>query len=306
MEKLVILGAGCAGYTAAIYAARASLSPLILAGKEPGGQLVWTTKVENYPGFPDGVQGPDLTDNMKKQALKFGARIKNESAVKFNILKDGFEIETEKGKMQAKSVIIATGASTRWLNIPSENKFKGNGVHTCATCDGYFYKNKEVAVIGGGDSACEEALFLSKTAKKVTIIHRRDKFRASRIMQDRVRKNKKISIIWSSEIKEIKGKKSVESIIIQDVNSKKTREIKISGIFLAIGHIPNTEIFRNKIKMDDNGFILTDQRMHTSVKGIFASGDVQDPIFKQAATSVGTGCQAAMEAEKYLEEIKDK
>ncbi len=304
MEQLVILGAGCAGYTAAIYAARAGLNPLLLTGKEPGGQLTLTTNVENYPGFPDGVQGIKLMDDMKKQALKFGSRIKNAAAVKFNIIRGGFEIETEKEKMQAKSVIIATGASTRWLNIPSEAKFKGKGVHSCAACDGYFYKNKKIVVVGGGDSACEDALFLSRIAKNVTIIHRRDKLRASKIMQDRVRKNKKISIVWNSEVKGIKGKNAIESIIIQDINTKKNREIKTDGVFVAIGHVPNTELFRNKVRLDENGFIATDKKMHTSAKGIFAAGDVQDPSFKQAVTSAGTGCQAAMEAERYLEEIK--
>ncbi|MEK6886350.1 MAG: thioredoxin-disulfide reductase [Nanoarchaeota archaeon] len=306
MEKLVILGGGCAGYTAAIYAARAGLNPLLLTGKEPGGQLTLTTNVENYPGFENGVQGPLLMENMKKQALKFGTRIKSTTSKKFNIIKNGFELETEKEKIQTKSLIIATGASTRWLNISSEAKFKGRGVHTCATCDGYFYKNKEVVVIGGGDSACEESLFLSKLAKKVTIIHRKDKFRASKIMQDRVKKNKNISIIWNSEVKEIKGNNGVEKIIIQDVNTKKNREIKTNGVFLAIGHTPNIEIFKNKIKLDKNGFIITDKKTHTNVKGVFAAGDVQDPIFKQAVTSASTGCQAAMEAERYLGETEDK
>lgn len=306
MEKLVILGSGCAGYTAAIYAARAGLTPLIIAGKQEGGQLTWTTKVENYPGFPEGVQGIKLTDNMKKQALKFGARIKPETAVKFNIIKNVFEIETKKEKIQAKSVIIATGASPRWLNIKSENKFKGNGVHVCAACDGYFYNNKNVIVVGGGDSACEDALFLSKIAKKVTIIHRRDEFRASKIMQDRVFKNKKISIIWNSEVKEIKGNKFVKSIIINNIKTNKKSELKTDGIFLAIGHIPNTDIFKNKIKLDKNGLIITDKRMHTNIPGVFAAGDVQDNLFRQAVTAAGSGCIAAIEAERYYEEWKNK
>ena len=299
MEKLVILGSGCAGYTAAIYAARAGLNPLILFGSEEGGELTYAPLVENYPGFSKGIEGIKLMSEMKAQALKFGARIKPETAIKFSIIKDGFEIETKKGKIQAKSAIIATGANPRWLGIKDENKFKGNGLHICAACDGYFYKNKEVIIIGGGDTACVDALYLSRIAKKVTIIHRRDSLRASKILQDRVKKAK-INIIWDSAIKNIKGKTSVESVTIKDVNTNKTKEMKVDGIFLAIGSIPNTDIFKGKIKMDENGFIITDKNRNTSVKGIFAAGDVQDKVFRQAITAAGSGCQAAMEAESYL------
>lgn len=300
MEKLVILGSGCAGYSAAIYAARAGLKPLLVSGKETGGQLTWAPSVENYPGFSKGISGIDLTNEMKKQALKFGAKIKEETAKRFNILKNGFEIETDKETIQAKSVIIATGNLPRWLGVKGENKFKSKGVHVCASCDGYFYKNKEVAVIGGGDTACVDALYLSTIAKKVTIIHRRDEFRASKILQDKVKKNKKIRIIWNSVIEEIKGNKFVKSIIIKDNKNKKS-EINVEGVFLAIGQMPNTEIFHGKIKLDSNGFIITN-KTKTNIKGIFAAGDVQDPIFKQAITAAGSGCMAAMEANRYLQE----
>lgn len=302
MEKLVILGAGPAGYTAAIYAARAGLEPLILTGPSEGGQMVLTANVENFPGFPEGIQGMNLMNQMKKQAVKFGTKIKSETAIKFNMIKNGFEIETKKGKIQTKSVIIATGASPRWLNIPSEKKFKSNGIHVCATCDGYFYKNKNVVVVGGGDTACEDALFLSTLAKKVTIIHRRDELRASKIMQDRIKKNKKIDIIWNSVIEDIKGKNTIDSIIIKDINTNKKKEIKIDGIFLAIGHTPNTDIFKGKIKLDNNGFIVTDKKMCTNVKGVFAAGDVQDPSFRQAIAAAGSGCVSAMEVGRFLSE----
>jgi len=304
MEKLVILGSGCAGYTAAIYAARANLNPLIISGKEEGGQLILTSKIENYPGFSKGIDGIKLMQEMKSQALKYGTRMKDENATGFKKIKNGFEIQTKKGKILTSAVIIATGANARWLGIPSEKRFKGRGVHTCATCDGYFYKNKEVAVVGGGDSACEDALLLAKSAKKVTIIHRRNKLRASKIMQNRIKENKKIKIKWNSLIQEIKGDNFVESIILKDIKTNKKTEMKIKGIFIAIGHIPNTEIFKGKIKLDENGFVVTDKKMHTNIEGIFAAGDVQDPIFKQAITSAGTGCVAAMEAERYYEEQK--
>lgn len=307
MEKLVILGAGCAGYTAAIYAGRADLEPLIISGNEVGGQLTLTTTVENFPGFPNGVDGNKLVEDMKAQALKFGAKFKQANATNFNVLKDGFEIELDnKEKIKAATVIIATGASARWLGIPSEQKYKGRGVHTCATCDGFFYKNKEVLVIGGGDSACEDALTLSKFANKVTIVHRRDALRASMIMQDRVKANPKVEIIWNSAVEEVKGDKFVTSVILKDVNTGKTKEVKTDGIFLAIGHVPNTNIFKGKVKMDDNGFIMTDRRMATDVPGVFAAGDVQDTRFKQAITASASGCQAAMEAERYYEEMQHK
>ena len=306
MEKCVILGSGIAGLTAALYAARANLNPVVISGYEEGGQLMLTTVVENYPGFPDGVMGPELIQKMKDQAKKFGAKFKSVEAKGFNVFKDHVEIETNEEKIKTATLIIATGASAKWLDIPSEKKFKGRGIHTCATCDGYFYQDKELMVIGGGDSACEESTFLTKFAKKVTIVHRRDEMRASKIMQQRVKNNPKIKFIWNTVIEDLKGDSTLKSAILKDVNTGKTKEMKIDGIFLAIGHIPNTSIFKGKVDMDDHGFIKTDRKLQTNVPGVFAAGDVQDPRYKQAVTAAGTGCQAAMEAEKYCEEWKEK
>ena len=305
MEKLIILGGGVAGLTAALYAARANLNPLVFTGHEEGGQLMLTTDVENFPGFPEGILGPDLMKKVKSQAEKFGARCNAVDATGFKVLKKGFEIAADGKNYQTAMLIIATGASARWLGIPSEKKFQARGIHTCATCDGYFYKDKEIFVVGGGDSACEEAGFLANLAKKVTIVHRRDQLRASKIMQDRVKKNKKISMMWDSEITEYKGDKVLKSVIIKNTKTGKIQEHKIDGVFLSLGHIPNTSIFKGKIDMDEHGFIKTDARLRTNIPGVFAAGDVQDKVYKQAVTAAGTGCQAAMEAERYFEEVKD-
>ncbi len=307
MERVVIIGAGISGYTAAVYTARANLEPLVIVGPEKGGQLSLTTTVENYPGFPRGVQGPELMEMMQEQAKKFGAKLLNENVTSFKIMKDYFEIKAGKETIKAKSVIIATGASARMLGLASEKKYIGKGVHTCATCDAYFYKNKGVIVIGGGDSACEESLTLAKFARGITIVHRRDKMKASKIMQGRVFKEKKIKVLWDTEVKEMLGDgKKIIGAKLKNVKTNKEREIKCDGIFLAIGHIPNTNIFKGMIDLDENGFIKTDRRTRTSVKGVFAAGDVQDPIYKQAVTAAGTGCQAAMEAERYVEGIEEK
>jgi len=307
MENLVIIGMGCAGLTAAIYAARGNLDPFIITGsEEEGGQLMLTTMVENFPGFPDGVLGPDLIALMKKQAERFGARFLSERVTAFAHKNDAFEIKTGDGQtLQAKTVIISTGASAKWLGIESETRYRGRGVTSCATCDGYFFRDKEVIVIGGGDSACEESLFLTKFASKVTIIHRRDQLRASKIMQDRVFSNPKIKMAWNSEVVEVLGDgKKVTGVKLRNIATGKTTDFSCDGVFLAIGHEPNTAIFKSVIDLDEKGFVKTDRRMRTNVPGIFACGDVQDHIYKQAITASGTGCQAAMEAEKYLEEIK--
>src|SRR3989338_8094298 len=304
MEKVVILGTGIAGCTAAIYAARANLTPLIISGPEDGGQLTLTTDVENFPGFPEGVQGPALVEMCKKQAERFGTRFKVDIASEFKRLKNGFELSLMGGeKIQTKTLIVATGASARWLGIASEEKYKGRGVTTCATCDGAFFKGKEVVVIGGGDSAMEEAQFLTKFATKVTVIHRRDFFRASKNMQDRFFKKYKCAVIWNSAVEEVLGDgKKVMSVKLKDVNTNKITEFKCDGVFLAIGHVPNTTIFKGNVDMDEKGYLKTDRFMHTNIPGIFAAGDVQDVRFRQAITAAGSGCQAAMEAEKWLAE----
>lgn len=302
MEKLIILGDGIAGLTAAIYAGRATLSPLVISGPQSGGQLTMTTDVENFPGFPEGVQGPELVQKTKEQAKKFGAKFKEGLAVKFDQEGENYKITLNNGEeILTESLIVSTGASARWLGIESEKKYKGRGVGTCATCDGFFYKDKEVIVVGGGDSAMEEADFLTKFAKKVIVVHRRDKLRASQIMQDRFFNNPKTDIIWNSEIKEILGdEKGVTGVKLFNNDSKEETEKECDGIFLALGHIPNTNIFKGKLDMDEKGYLKTNRHTHTNMNGVFGAGDVQDPRFRQAISAAGTGCMAAMEAEKYL------
>ncbi len=306
MEKVLILGTGIAGCTAAIYTARANLHPLVISGPEDGGQLTLTTDVENFPGFPEGVQGPELVERCKKQAERFGARFKVDIASEFKKIKNGFELSLMSGeKVQTKTLIVSTGASARWLGIPSEEKYKGRGVTTCATCDGAFYKGKEVVVIGGGDSAMEESQFLTKFATKVVVIHRKDSFKASKIMQDRFFKNTKCKVVWDSEVAEVLGDgKKVTGVKIRNVKTGKISELKTDGVFLAIGHVPNTALFQGKLDLDEKGYIRTDRFMKTSIAGVFAAGDVQDVRYRQAITAAGSGCQAAMEAEKYLAELK--
>ena len=302
MEKIIIIGAGVSGWTAAIYAARASLEPLLITGLEEGGQLMLTTKVENFPGFPEGVMGPELMANLKKQAEKFGTKVIQNMVTEFKKTKGGYEVVAGKEKYSAPIVIISTGASARWLGLKNEKNFQGRGLHTCATCDGFFYKNKEIMVVGGGDSAAEEATFLTKFAKKVTIVHRRDKLRASKIMVDKIKKNPKIDFLWNSTIEEIKGEPPLKSVMIKDTKTGKSKEYPIDGVFLSIGHIPNTKIFDGLVDLDKNKFIKTNETK-TNLPGVFAAGDVQDPIYKQAVTAAGTGCQAALEAEKYYENL---
>ncbi len=307
MEHVVILGTGISGLTAAIYAARANLAPLVISGQEDGGQLTLTTDVENFPGFPEGVLGPQLVENCKKQAERFGARFKIDIAVEFipcTLGKDHHTLKLESGEtIHTKTLIISTGASAKWLGIPSEEKYKGRGVTTCATCDGAFFKEKEVIVVGGGDSAMEESLFLTKFATKVTIVHRRDEFRASKIMQERVKKNEKINVIWNTIIEEVVGDgRKVTGVKLKNLNTSQITDFKCDGVFMAIGHVPNTSIFQEKITLDEKGYIKTDRFTHTNVEGVFAAGDVQDIRYRQAITAAGTGCQAAMEAEKWLAE----
>jgi len=304
-SDVVIIGSGAAGYTAGIYTARANMNPILIDGQQPGGQMTITTDVENYPGFKDIVQGPWLMEQMKKQAESVGTKIFNDTIVEVNFKKKPFQLNGDNGSVYiGKSVIIATGATARWLNLDSEEKFKGFGVSACATCDGFFFKNKTVAVIGGGNTAVEEALFLTKHAKKVFLIHRRNELRAEKILQKRLFKNPKVEIIWNSVVQEIKGNdnpKKVTGLKIKNIIKKKDQDIKLNGVFVAIGYDPSTNIFKNQIKLDGDGYIITkSNNTHTDISGIFAAGDVTDKIYRQAVTAAGMGCMAALDAEKFL------
>ena len=305
--KVLIIGSGPAGYTAAVYAARAMLKPIMVAGFEPGGQLTTTTDVENYPGFSKVIQGPWLMDEMKKQAEAVGTIFINDVIKKVDTSNKPFVSETENGKVfKSDSIIIATGAQARWLKIPNEEKFRGFGISACATCDGFFYKDKKVAVVGGGNAAVEEALFLTKFASNVTLIHRRDNLRAEKMLQEKLKSNKKINIIWDTIVEKANGEdnpKSLNSITIKNKKSGEVKDLKIDGLFVAIGHDPATKIFKDKINMDNEGYILTKpDSTSTNVPGVFAAGDVKDKIYRQAVTAAGMGCMAALEAEKYLSE----
>lgn len=307
--KVLIIGSGPAGYTAAVYAARAMLKPIMVAGFEPGGQLTTTTDVENYPGFSKVIQGPWLMDEMKKQAEAVGTIFINDVIKKVDTSNKPFVSETENGKVfKSDSIIIATGAQARWLKIPNEEKFRGFGISACATCDGFFYKDKKVAVVGGGNAAVEEALFLTKFASNVTLIHRRDNLRAEKMLQEKLKSNKKINIIWDTIVEKANGEdnpKSLNSITIKNKKSGEVKDLKIDGLFIAIGHDPATKIFKDKINMDNEGYILTKpDSTSTNVPGVFAAGDVKDKIYRQAVTAAGMGCMAALEAEKYLSETK--
>ena len=301
----IIVGSGAAGYTAAIYAARANMKPILVNGQQPGGQMTITTDVENYPGFKDVIQGPWLMDQMKAQAESVGTKIINDTITECNFKSKPFElIGDSKSIYYGKTIIIATGATARWLGIKSEEKFKGYGVSACATCDGFFFKNKIVAVVGGGNTAVEEALYLTLHAKKVFLIHRREKLRAEKILQERLFKNKKIEIIWDSVVEEIHGNenpKKVVGISIKNKKINKSKSIDLDGVFVAIGHDPATNIFKNKIKLDNEGYILTKPgSTETNIPGVFAAGDVTDKIYRQAVTAAGMGCMAALDAEKYI------
>ena len=306
-NDLLIIGSGPAGYTAAIYAARANLNPHLVSGLEPGGQLTITTDVENYPGFGDTIQGPWLMEQMKEQAIKVGTIFHNDIVTSVDFSKTPFISKTDSGKQFiSKTIIIATGAQARWLNLESENKFKGFGVSACATCDGFFFKDQKVAVIGGGNSAVEEALFLTKFASKVILIHRRDTLRAEKILQERLFQNKKIEIIWNNKVVEFIGDnnpQTLKSIVIENTLNTSKSSIDISGAFIAIGHDPATSLFKNKLDMDSENYIITKpDSTETSVKGVFAAGDVKDKVYRQAVTAAGMGCMAALEAEKFISE----
>lgn len=298
--KIIIIGSGPAGLTAGIYAARANLKPLIVAGLTFGGQLMLTTEVENFPGFPKGIMGPELMQNMIAQAERFGAEVVYDDVTKVDFSKKPFTLEVGKETYTADSVITATGASSLWLGIPSEEKFRGKGVSSCATCDGFFFKDREIIVVGGGDSAMEEASYLTKFASKVTLIHRRDSFRASKIMQDRVLNNPKISVMFNTTIEEFLGDERLRSVKLKDTVSGEVREVPIEGVFVAIGHKPNTDLFKGQLDLDDKGYIIPIESTKTKIPGVFVAGDVRDYRYRQAITAAGMGCMAALDAEHYL------
>src|SRR5712691_11617700 len=305
MYNVLIIGSGCAGLTAAIYAARANLKPLVLDGHEPGGQLSLTTHVENYPGFPDGIMGPELIENMRKQAKKFGAEFKAGAVTEVDVSRRPFKIIAGKDTYEAQALIVAAGASARLLGLKGEKELIGHGVSTCATCDGYFFRGKPIAVVGGGDSAMEEANFLSRYASKVYLIHRRKEFRASKIMIDRVKANEKIEFVTPFTVEEILAPKGhVEGVSLRNPQTKEARAIPLDGVFVAIGHDPNTIVFKGKLDMDANGYLVAKHGSLTSIPGVFIAGDVQDHRYRQAVTAAGSGCMAALDAEKFLEEHK--
>jgi thioredoxin reductase (NADPH) len=303
--KVVIIGSGPAGYTAAIYAARAMLEPVLIQGIQPGGQMTITTDVENYPGFPEVIQGPWLMEQMQKQAEQVGTRLVSDHVIKVDLLRRPFRIECDSGDVYlADSVIIATGAQARWLELPSEQKFKGYGVSACATCDGFFYRGKDVLVIGGGNTAVEEALFLTNFASSVTVVHRRDRFRAEKMLQERLFRNPKISVIWNTVLADVLGQENplkVSGVVLRNVTTNALTERRMDGVFVAIGHTPASELFRGQLEMKPSGYIKTASfSTATSLSGVFAAGDVTDDVYRQAVTAAGQGCMAALEAERFL------
>jgi len=307
VNDVIIIGSGCAGLTAAIYTGRANLNPLVIDGYEPGGQLSLTTMVENFPGFPDGILGPDLIENMRKQAQRFGAQFKAGAITEVDLSGPPFIITAGKDVYETRALIIASGASARTLGLESERKLLGRGVSTCATCDGYFFRGKEIAVVGGGDSAMEESNFLTKFASRVHLLHRRPEFRASKIMVDRARANEKIHFVTPVVVEEITdvSKGGVETLRLRDTQTNKESNLDVEGVFVAIGHDPNTKVFRGKLDMDENGYLITHHGSQTNVPAVFAAGDVQDHHYRQAVTAAGSGCMAAMDAEKFLDAHKN-
>ncbi|MDP9160428.1 MAG: thioredoxin-disulfide reductase [Acidobacteriota bacterium] len=304
-RKVVIVGSGCSGHTAALYAARANLKPLVIEGHEPGGQLSLTTLVENFPGFPDGIQGPELIDNMRRQAARFGADYKLGHLTTADLSKRPFTLQFGKETVHAETLIIATGASARWLGLPNEQALIGHGVSSCATCDGFFFSGKEIAVIGGGDSAMEEATFLTRFASKVTLIHRSDQFRASKIMLERAQNNPKIEFLTSTVVDDVMdvSNKEVTALKLRNTKTNKVWDFPTSAMFLGIGHIPNAKMFAGQLDMDQEGYLKTTDYVLTRVPGVYACGDVQDRRYRQAITAAGSGCMAALEAEKFLEQL---
>lgn len=307
LNNVIIIGSGCAGMTAAIYAGRANLKPIVIDGLEPGGQLALTTMVENFPGFPDGILGPDLIENMRKQAQRFGADFKSGAITDVDLSKRPFKITAGNETYETQALIVAAGATARLMGLESEKKLIGYGVSTCATCDGYFFRGKDIAVVGGGDSAMEEANFLSRFASKVYLVHRRKEFRASKIMVDRARANEKIQFVTPVIVEDISDvtKGGVENMKLRNAETNELSTLPVEGVFIAIGHEPNTKVFRGKLDMDENGYLNTHHGSRTNIPGVFAAGDVQDHHYKQAVTAAGSGCMAAIDAEKFLEAHKD-
>jgi len=306
VEKVMVLGAGPAGLTAAIYAGRAELNPLVLTGKAPGGQAALTHLIENYPGFPEGIVGAELTRLMQQQAERFGARIVMEEAIQVDLSSRPFRIRTHSEEYLTQTLVIATGVSPRRLGVPGEEEFIGRGVSFCATCDGFFFKGKEVAVIGGGNSALDEGLFLTRFARRVYIVHRRDRLRADPVLQRRARANEKISFILDTVVTRVLGEKGVTGLALRNVKTGEESTLPVDGVFIYVGNVPNTQLFQGQLELDERGYIVTDRRMHTSVPGVFACGDVQERALPQVATAVGSGAIAAMEAEKYLAELEGR
>lgn len=304
MEKVIIIGSGPAGLTAAVYAARANLKPLVLGGGLFGGQLMLTTEVENFPGFPDGIMGPDIMMKFREQAERFGARIEHTDVTEVDFSKQPFVVKTHDQTFEAKTVIVATGASARWLNIPGEEKLRGRGVSTCATCDGAFFREKHIVVVGGGDSAMEEALFLTRFGSKVTVIHRRDSLRASKIMAERALGHEKIEFIWDTAVEEVTGDPVMSGLKLKNLKTGEVSEFAADALFIAIGHDPNTAIFRGQLDLDKAGYIESIDGTTTNIEGVFVAGDVNDLRYKQAITAAGSGCKAAMDAEKHLEAME--
>jgi thioredoxin reductase (NADPH) len=306
IENVIVVGSGPAGFTAGLYAARANLSPLLITGNEYGGQVSITYDIENYPGFPESLSGPELVEKFKAQAEKFGTRVEFDYVTELVLDRHPFLVRTESGaEYQTRALILCTGARPRYLEVPGEKEFTGKGVSYCATCDGFFFRGKDVIVVGGGDSAAEEALFLTRYASRVRILHRRDKFRASKILQDRVFANAKIEVIWNTVVTEIFGENgTVTGVKTRNTVTGEAGELKTDGVFIFIGHIPNNDLFHGKLDLDEDGYLITDRKMRTNVPGVFAAGEIQDKVFKQVATSVGQGCAAAMSATRFLEELE--
>ena len=303
-SKVIIIGSGPAGLTAAIYAARASLAPIVFAGNMYGGQLMLTTEVENFPGFPEGIMGPDLMENFRKQAERFGSQIYNEDVTKVDLTQRPFRVWAGDAEFTADSVIVATGASARWLDIPGETRLRGRGVSTCATCDSAFFRERHIVVVGGGDSAMEEALFLTRFGSKVTVIHRRESLRASKIMAERALAHPKISFIWNTAVEEVLGEEKVHALILRNLITNERSEFDADAMFIAIGHDPNTAIFKGQLDLDGAGYVESSDGVTTNIAGVFVGGDVQDIRYKQAITAAGLGCKASLEAEKYLESLE--
>jgi thioredoxin reductase (NADPH) len=303
MRNVIIMGSGCAGLTAAVYAARANLNPLVIRGVEAGGQLTLTTAVENYPGFPEGVQGPELVELVKKQAETFGTDFLEGDITRVDLSRRPFVVEVGKERIETRTFIVASGASARLLGLESERVLLGKGVSTCATCDGYFFRGKPVVVVGGGDTAMEDALFLTRFATEVSVIHRRDRLRASKIMQDRAQKNEKIRFVWDSVVEDVldPAKGVVEGVKVKNLKTQAVSEKACDGVFIGIGHRPNTDVLKGQVEVDENGYIITREGARTSIPGVFAAGDVQDHVYRQAVTATGSGCMAAMDAERFLE-----